>query len=119
MPSDGVAPGAGHFHAVRFFNDDAELCGIAATFVSEGLAARQPAIVIATPAHREGIIAQLVARGFDVHRLAAEERVFLLDAESVLGEFMVDGMPDAARFRGVMIPLLERAARTRPGTAIR
>src|SRR5687767_4111034 len=106
MPCDGVARGAGHFHAVRFFTDDAELCGIVAAFIAEGLATRQPEVVIATPAHREGITAQLVARGHDVHRLAAEERLFLLDAESVLDEFMVDGMPDATRFRGVITPIL-------------
>jgi hypothetical protein len=119
MPRDGVARRAGHYHAVRFFNDSAELCEIAASFIAEGLTARQPAVVIATPAHRDGISAQLVARGFDVLRLAAEERLFLLDAHMVLSEFMVDGLPDGTRFRQAVAPLLERAARVQPKCAIR
>ena len=39
---------SGHFHAVRFYEDDKSLCRIVSGFIAEGLALDQPALVIAT-----------------------------------------------------------------------
>ena len=48
-----------HKHAVQFYADDHSLFTTVATFLAEGLAAGQPAVVIATPAHRASIIEYL------------------------------------------------------------
>jgi hypothetical protein len=50
-----LIPAAQH-HAVRFYNNDKSLAQIVAQFLSEGLAAGNPAIVVATPAHRGTIL---------------------------------------------------------------
>jgi MEDS: MEthanogen/methylotroph, DcmR Sensory domain len=39
-----------------------------------------------------------------------------LEAESMLREFMVEGMPDAARFNAAVTPLLDRLSRRRTCT---
>jgi hypothetical protein len=43
----------------------------------------------------------------------------MVDAEAMLARFMVDGMPDPARFRDAMVPLIERAGRGRKDCVIR
>jgi hypothetical protein len=45
----------GHFHAVRFYDSEMSLCRIVAGFLREGLALGQPALVIATKGHAQGI----------------------------------------------------------------
>ena len=52
----------GHFHAVRFYDNERSLCRIVASLPREGLALGQPALVFATKAHAQGILADLRAR---------------------------------------------------------
>ena len=61
-----VKPGrtSGHFHAVRFYENDESLCRIVAEFLGEGIVSGQPALVIATPEHRDDIVQELRARLF-------------------------------------------------------
>ena len=89
---------AGHFHAVKFYETHESLCRIVVEFLGEGLLARQPALVIATPEHLAGIVAELEARHFDVAGMRAAGDLLLLDVADMLAAFMVDGMPDAERF---------------------
>jgi hypothetical protein len=89
----------GHFHAVKFFDSDDVFARIGAEFLGEGLASRQPALVIATPEHRTRVTAELRARHFDVEAMAAVGDLLLLDAEAMLGSFMVGGRPDATLFQ--------------------
>ena len=42
---------AGHFHAVRFYEDPDSLCRIVGEFIGSGLEQGEPAVVMATPAH--------------------------------------------------------------------
>ena len=91
--------GTGHFHAVKFYESPEALCEIVAEFLGEGLVGHHPALVIATPEHRAGILAALCTRRLDVNRLQSDGDLLLLDASDVLASFMVDGMPGlAARF---------------------
>ena len=89
---------SGHFHAVRFYENKASLARTVADFLAEGFGLGQPALVIATPAHRDALLAELHARQLDVAALQAVGDLLLLDARTVLATFMVDGMPDAALF---------------------
>jgi hypothetical protein len=110
---------SGHFHAVRFYESSDALSRIVADFIGEGLAARLPGIVIATPEHSALIDARLRTAGFDTEQLKAADELIMIDASVALTEFMVDGMPDPRRFRRVMIPLLERAGQGRTNCVIR
>src|SRR5512145_2600198 len=89
----------GHFHAVKFYDSREALSRIAAEFLGEGLAARQPALVIATREHRRAVVAELRERHFDVESMEAAGDIALLDAETMLGSFMVGGRPDANLFQ--------------------
>jgi hypothetical protein len=113
------AAGAGHFHAVRFYESADALSRIVADFIAEGLATNLPAILIATPEHLLLFEALLDARGFDLERLKAQDDLIVADATSQLSTFMVDGMPDARLFRASTIPLIERACRGRQDCVIR
>lgn len=60
-----------HHHAVQFYRDEHSLFTMVANFLSEGLALQQPAIVIATPAHRFAIQQHLSARLIDCAKRVA------------------------------------------------
>lgn len=107
------------FHAVQFYEDAGSLTRLIAGFLGEGLALTSAAIAIATAPHRAGLVDHLRRQGFDVEQLQATDRLILLDAHTLLDAFMIDGMPDARRFRRAMVPVLERASRGRKRASIR
>ncbi len=111
--------GSGTFHAVRFYKDSVELSRIVADFLAEGLAVTEPGLIIGTPTHRLQIVEQLHARGFDVQRLQDENRLFLLDADALLEQFMLNGMPDPGRFRGTIVPTIRTACGNRKDCTVR
>ena len=98
LNADALAA-ATRLHAVRFYENRESLARIVGKFLGEGFLAGLPAIVIATPEHRGAI----------KHCRRPE----------TLSRFMVDGMPDAVRFKDAMIPLIELACRGRNDCVIR
>jgi hypothetical protein len=112
-------PGSEHFHAVRFYQDDPSLCRIVSAFIGDGLAASQPAIVIATPAHRAGILDELRSLSFDSARLESTGELQLLDAEQTLAAFMRHGSPDPVAFGATVGAVLQRARAARPDATVR
>jgi hypothetical protein len=114
-----AAPKSGHFHAVRFYEDDSSLCRIVADFIREGVAAQQPAIVIATPVHKQGILKRLGELNVDRASIQRQEDVTWLDAGETMARFMVDGMPNQARFDTAMAEIIGRACRGRDDCLVR
>jgi DcmR-like sensory protein len=110
---------SGHFHAVRFYDTRESLCRLVAEFLGKGLITQHPVLVIATPEHRAGIVAELSARHFDVDRMQAAGDLLLLDAADALASFMVDGLPDAHLFVASMTRAIEQVCRGRTGSTIR
>jgi DcmR-like sensory protein len=110
---------AGHFHAVRFYEDAQSLALMVATFVAEGLIDRQPAIIIATPDHLNAIVDKLNAMSFNLNQLKRANDLIVLDAHETLASFMVDGMPNAQQFEAAMLPVIDRACRNRQECVIR
>ena len=98
----------GHFHAVKFYDSSASLSRIAAEFLGEGLGSRQRALVIGTPPHRKAVIDELRARHFDVLGMEAAGDLVMLDAQAMLGSFMVGGRPDASLFQATAARQLDR-----------
>ena len=115
-----AAPKSGHFHAVRFYEDEESLYRIVTDFVGDGLVAGQPAVVIATPVHGKEIARALQALAFDVSRLRASGDLLVLDADEMLSTFMRDGVPDPDAFRCHVGGVLKGATTGRPiTTAVR
>jgi len=87
-------------HFVRFYDHDATLIDEASDFIDSALRARGTGIVIATPVHLAELRRRLAGLGSADGRPAwFSGHLILLDAEQALGQFMVDGWPDAQRFR--------------------
>jgi DcmR-like sensory protein len=110
---------AGHFHAVRFYEDAQSLARMVATFVAEGFVESFPAIIIATPDHRNAIMENLNAMSFNLDHLKRRQDLIVLDARDTLALFMVDGMPNADKFESAMLPVIDRACRDRQDCVIR
>ena len=87
-----------HHHAVQFYGNEESLFTTVATFLSEGLVTRQPAIVIATPAHRAAIEEHLCGRLIDCEQARRNGDLVMLDAEEMLGQFMIGDEPDPDLF---------------------
>ena len=98
-------------HALQVYGDDRMFMDALEGFIGAGLAAGEAAIVIATPAHIEGLDERLAARGVDLAAARHEQRYLAIPAERILRDFMVDGWPDEQRFFQVVTTLLDQARR--------
>jgi len=97
-----------HLHLVEFYETDEFLVDAVSEFVGSSLRDGDAAIVIATATHRRAFEAALNASGIEV--AAAVDRYLALDAAELLEKLMVNGAPNAARFRDTIGVLIEHAA---------
>jgi PAS domain S-box-containing protein len=97
-------------HDLELYEDEEALCGAAAEYLGAGLVAREGALIVARPEHRDGICAQLRASGFDVDGGVRSGRIGVVDARELLGQIAIEGMPDGERFQAVLAPMLRRCA---------
>lgn len=119
MPVSQQTTEPGHLHAVRFYKDADSLCAMAGTFLTEGFTASQPALVIATPVHRTMIEEYLEREGRNVATLKASGQLVLVDAVTLMSQFMVNGMPNSALFKGAVIPILDKICEGRKDCVVR
>jgi PAS domain S-box-containing protein len=89
-------------HVVQFYAEDRLLIAELSSSVGTSLINGGAAIVIATEPHRKALARELKLRGLDVSKAFGEGRYISLDAPETLSQFMIDGMPDAARFEKVV-----------------
>ena len=95
-----------HSHEVQFYSDDAAFLLGFAGFVETALDAGNRVIVVATEPHRKRLLQILLARGID-GAAAIEQGLYLsLDVYEALSTFMVDDLPDWARFLKIFGDLL-------------
>jgi flagellar biosynthesis component FlhA len=110
---------SGPFHGVKFYDTPESLCRIVAEFLGEGLVAQQPALIIATPEHLAGIMAELTARHFNVRAMLDAGDFVLADASTMLASIMADGMPDETLFMARLGTTIEQISRRRQGVTVR
>ena len=105
-------------HTVQFYSEDEVLLDEVSRFIGTALGAGDAAIVIATPAHREGLAQRLSQRGLDISRLASEGRFVALDAAETLSKITTYGFPDRSRFTeligGQIVSAQKRMEREQP-----
>jgi hypothetical protein len=94
-------------HVVQLYRDDAFLLRAVTRFVHTGLEQGEAAVLIAVPRHVAALTERLAAR-LDVPAALARDRLVLLDAETCLARFMVDGRPDRAAFLALVDGVLDR-----------
>jgi len=106
---------APHRHEVQFYSDDAVFLDTFARFIAVALKAGAAAIVVATESHREALALRLKTLGVDVDAATQQGTYIQLDVAKALSTFMVNDMPDAARFFEVVGGLFEAAAKAAKG----
>lgn len=106
-------------HVVQFYENDAFLARVTAAYVSEGLAAGEPVVAIATRVHLVALASALRSRGVELDQELAAGRCTLLEAEETLAAFMVDGRPVPARFEEVIGGLIRRLEAGSPSGHVR
>jgi len=89
-------------HVVYFYQESDSLLAALTDFIGAALGAGSAAIVIATKAHLDGLQFRLKARGLDIHMASRQGRFVAFDAYELLSQFLVDDIPDAARFEEIV-----------------
>ena len=108
-----------HHHAVQFYTDDQSLLRTVGGFLAEGFGLAEPALVIATPAHREAIVHALESRSIDVAEARRLGDLVLLDADEMLSTFMINDVPDTVLFKEQIRGQLLQMIRGRERVSIR
>jgi DNA-binding NarL/FixJ family response regulator len=98
-----------HSHDAVFYSDDRMLLDDVTRFIGAALKAGSSAIVVATESHRESFLSGLQGYGLDLSAAIEQGRYIALDAGETISTFVVDGMPDTARFMDVFGNLIQRA----------
>jgi hypothetical protein len=114
-----IADGNQHHHAVQFYETDAFLVRSVTNFIIDGLKAEEPALIIATAEHRDGIEAALMSHGVDVEWSKRRGLLTEFDARYTLSSIMSGGVPDEALFRRQIEPALENVRRRRRSSSVR
>ena len=104
-------------HFVQFYKTEDALVDCIARFFAVGFAKGNVAVIIATREHREAVEVRLGGLGMDVEALRESGDYSALDARELLSNFMVDGRPDARRFRALLGTWMDVAVRS--GTGVR
>jgi DNA-binding NarL/FixJ family response regulator len=100
-----------HRHEVKFYSDDAVLLDSFARFIAIALGAGDAAIVVITESHRDGLTLRLKTLGLDVDAATQQGTYIQLDVAKTLSTFIVNDVPDSARFFEVTSGLIDAAAK--------
>jgi hypothetical protein len=96
-------------HFVQVYRDGDALAEEVALFLGVGFGKGEAAVVVATPGHLEAIERCLERAGHGVADLLRFGQLVRIDAATLLSRFMVDGLPDPARFKAAAGEALEQA----------
>jgi PAS domain S-box-containing protein len=106
-------------HVVQFYSEDGFLLDALNRFIGAALEAGDPAVVIATKSHRDGLAKRLKQRGLDIAAALEQGRYLPVDARAGLSRFMRKGAVDADRFERFAGGILTRARKAAEGKRAR
>jgi len=98
-------------HEVQFYSDDASFLAGFTRFIEAALVAGKAVIVVATESHQKSILHRLQAQGVNVAAAIEQGSYIPLDVVATLSTFMVNELPDPARFFKIASDLVEAAAK--------
>ena len=110
-----IAADIARHHEVAFYSDDLQLLDDVTRFIGVALKAGNAAIVVATESHRNNLLPRLQAFGLNIGTVIQEGRYIAVDAAETLSTFVVNGMPDPARFMEACGTLILTAAKAAHG----
>jgi hypothetical protein len=100
-------------HVVAFYHSEGFVVEQVALFISEGLAANEHVIAIATATHWNAITARLDDSGIAYGRATSAGQLILIEADEALDAVTVDGNVGIERFRAMLAPLVKPSSKTR------
>jgi len=104
-----LSESAPHSHFLQFYHaDERPLVRNVGRFLCEGLNQGDHLILISTKEHTASFTDELAVLNAGVDAARRDGKLVCLDARETLAQFMVDGRPDAERFRSVIGSLLLR-----------
>ena len=106
-------------HLVQFYENDHFLAAAVADFIAEGLRSGQTVVTIATSAHLDSFALRLRSKGIDPVAAMQSGKLIALDAQATLASLMVNGRPDAYRFRAEVGSVIDAVVRENPRTGVR
>lgn len=109
-PSERVE--TGRRHDVGFYFDDRNFLDDLTGFIGTALNAGNAAVVVATEAHREGLLPRLQAHGIDIVGAIEQRQYIALDAAGMISSLTVNDQFDPERFLKVAGDLILAAAGT-------
>jgi CheY-like chemotaxis protein len=98
-----------HRHEILVYSDETVLIESFTRFSATALRSGNPAVVIATKSHLDGLRQALKAEGLDVDGASQRGTFIELDEANSFSTIMVDGLPDPARFFESIGGLMEAA----------
>lgn len=107
---DNIVALEGHSHVVGFYEKEVHLVDFVRNFLAPGLLSGNAAIMLATDSHRDLFDRALMEAGIDARETARRGQLIVQDVSEVLSMFMVERMPDPARFRASIGEIIFRAA---------
>ena len=102
-------------HEVLFYSDDTLFLDSFARFIAVALKAGDAAIVVVTGSHREALALRLKTQGVNVDAATQQGTYIQLDVAKTLSTFMVNDMPDTARFFEIVGGVIQAAAKAAKG----
>jgi hypothetical protein len=96
-------------HCVQIYETDDAFLDALEAFAAGGIRQGDAIVVIATPAHLDGLKYRLTKNGFDLAAAIKRDQFIALDASATLDRFLVDGWPDDTLFKTVVDEVLARA----------
>lgn len=99
-------------HEVQFYTDDVVLLDRLVPFLAAPLRRSDAAIVVGTKSHRDRVVQRLKARGLDMGAAIRAGMFVAVDASETLSIFMVNDMPESARFSKFVGGLIEETVKT-------
>ena len=105
-------------HDVGFYPDDASLLVDVTQFIGTALKARHGAIVVATESHQNSLLRRLETHGVDIAAAIEQGRYISVDAAHALSAFMINRMPDPARFLKLFGDLIVTVAKAAKGDQV-
>ena len=99
-----------HYHAVQFYKSAQSSAATVARFLSNGIRADEPALVVATATHASALLIALQKAGHNVDDLKKAGALQVFDARKMLSLFMVGGRPDPLMFASNFGDIIDRAS---------
>jgi DNA-binding NarL/FixJ family response regulator len=102
-------------HEVEFYSDEAAFVVGFTRFIEAALGAGNAVIVVVTESHRKSLLEKLQEHGVDIVAAVEQGRYVSLDVADALSTFMVNDLPDPARFLKVAGDLIAASGKASRG----